>query len=53
MLIALGFAQSIVELLMLFVTIVKFKVIRDGHEIGLIIPRLGLQQKDPISPYFL
>ena len=36
---------------MLCVSTVRYHVIRDGKEIGPIVPSRGLRQGDPLSPY--
>ena len=47
----MGFADEWVQLIMLCVTTVSYSVFRDGNEMGPIIPRRGLHQGDPLSPY--
>ena len=51
MLVALGFAHSVIDLIMLYVTTVEFKVIQDDHVLSPIMPGRGLRQGDLISPY--
>ena len=47
----MGFAQSWINLVMLCVTTVDYMVCQNGYEVGPIVPRRGLRQGDPISPY--
>jgi hypothetical protein len=47
----LGFATNWVNLIMLFVTSVKYKIWHLGEEFGEITPSRGLRQGDPISLY--
>ncbi|XXG49421.1 hypothetical protein AAC387_Pa02g3611 [Persea americana] len=47
----LGFDAKWVELIMLSVSMVSYSVIRDGKEVGPIIPTRGLRQGNPLSPY--
>ena len=47
----LGFAADFVNLIMLCVTTVTYKIVREGMEIGPIVPSRGLRQDDPLSPY--
>lgn len=51
MMIQMGFTRHWVELIMLCVSTVSYKVITNGHEIGPIIPHRGLRQGDPFSPF--
>lgn len=51
MMLRLGFDTKWVELVMLCVSTVRYHVIRDGKEIGLIVPSRGLRQGDPLLPY--
>ncbi|KAL9457786.1 hypothetical protein AB3S75_006771 [Citrus x aurantiifolia] len=51
MLLRLGFDAKWVTLIMLCVSTVRYHVIRDGKEIGPIVPSRGLRQGDPLLPY--
>ena len=46
----MGFDSSFVNLIMLCVTTVTYKISRDGMEIGPIVPSRSLRQGDPLSP---
>ncbi|KAH9726542.1 reverse transcriptase domain-containing protein [Citrus sinensis] len=47
----LGFDAKWVTLIMLCVSTFRYHVIRDGKEIGPIVPSRGLRQGDPLSSY--
>ncbi|KAH9786028.1 reverse transcriptase domain-containing protein [Citrus sinensis] len=51
MMLKLGFAARWVELILLCVSTVTYKVIQDNKEVGPIAPSRGLRQGDPLSPY--
>ncbi|XXG40677.1 hypothetical protein AAC387_Pa01g1335 [Persea americana] len=51
MMLKLGFDAKWVEMIMLCVSTISYSVIRDGNEVGPIIPTKGLRQGDPLSPY--
>ncbi|KAH9718961.1 reverse transcriptase domain-containing protein [Citrus sinensis] len=51
MMLKLGFDPKWVELVMLCVSTVRYSVLREGKEVGPIIPCRGLRQGDPLSPY--
>ena len=47
----LGFDNRWVDLMMLCVSTVCYNVLVHGREVGPIIPKRGLRQGDPLSPY--
>ena len=47
----MGFPEKWVDLIMLCVSTVQYKVLRNGKEVGPIIPSRGLHQGDLLSPY--
>ena len=47
----LGFDNRWVDLMMLCVSTVRYNVLVNGREVGPIIPKRGLRQGDPLSPY--
>ena len=47
----MGFTEKWVELIMLCVSTVWYNVIRNGNEVGPIIPSRGLRQGDLLSPH--
>ena len=47
----MGFAEKWVEMIMLCVSTVRYNVIRNGKEVGLIITSKGLRQSDSVSPH--
>lgn len=53
MLRALGFAKKWINLVMEFVTTVRFNVLFENEMLGLIMLERGLRQGDPLSPYFV
>ena len=48
----LGFANRWIDLLMKCVRTVAYSVLIHGRPYGKIIPTRGIQQGDPLSPYF-
>ena len=48
----IGFADKWIFLVMTCVRTVKYLVLLNGQPFGLITPTRGLQQGDPLSPYF-
>ena len=51
MMLKLGFDTKWVELVMLCVSTVRYSVLREGREVGPIVPCRGLRQGDPLSSY--
>ncbi|KAH9705863.1 putative reverse transcriptase/RNA-dependent DNA polymerase [Citrus sinensis] len=47
----MGFAEKWVDMIMLYVSTVQYNVLRNGKEVGPIIPSRGLRQGDLLSPY--
>ncbi|KAH9684395.1 reverse transcriptase domain-containing protein [Citrus sinensis] len=51
MMLKMGFDAKWVALMMLCVSTVRYRVLREGKELGPIVPCRGLRQGDPLSPY--
>ena len=51
MMLKMGFDAKWVELIILYVSTVIYHVLREGMEVGPIVPCRGLRQRDPLSPY--
>lgn len=47
----LGFHSCWVELILLNVSSVRYKITHDNHVMGPIVPTRGIHQGDPLSPY--
>ncbi|KAM6593387.1 hypothetical protein CsatA_001090 [Cannabis sativa] len=47
----MGFDLRFIDLVFAMVSSVRYKIIHGGHELGLIIPKRGIRQGDPLSPY--
>ena len=51
MMVRLGFNACWISLIRHCVTLVQYNVVHNGEVIGPILPKRGLRQKDPLSPY--
>ncbi|XP_060960684.1 uncharacterized mitochondrial protein AtMg01250-like [Cannabis sativa] len=47
----MGFDLCFIDLVIAIVSSVRYKIIHGGHELGPIIPEMGIRQGDPLSPY--
>ena len=47
----LGFDSRWVDVMMLCVSTMRYNALVNGTEVGPIVPKRGLQQGDPLSPY--
>ena len=45
------FHECWIQLIMVCISIVKFTILHDSMELGPVIPRRGLRQGNPLSPY--
>jgi hypothetical protein len=48
----IGFARRWVEMLMTCIRTVSYAILINGQPHGRIVPSKGIQQGDPLSPYF-
>lgn len=51
MMIKFGFSDVWIERLMKFISLVSYSFLHNGEEFGCVIPKRGIRQGDPISPY--
>ena len=49
--IRMGFHKRWIQLIIVYISTVKFTILQDRMELGLVIPRRGIRQGDPLSPY--
>ena len=47
----MGFHHRWITLVMACISTVRFTILHDGKELGPIVPRKGLRQGDPLSPF--
>lgn len=48
----IGFCKEWVHLILHYISSVSYTILTGAHEIGPLIPKRGLPQGDPLSPYF-
>ena len=49
--IKMGFHEQLVQLIMVCISTVSLTVLQDGHQLGPVMPRRELRQRDPLFPY--